>query len=172
MRPARLDTTCLFFVHVLDQFTPHDCDGARDVGARHQDRKVTHVSRIFLLEVNVQTIRSDQPVRKRRPGPMPLSLHDPEQRLPEVVAIHVKRDASISAALRNHRPTEALQAHRPAGARTVARVDLRTTGATTPGMLLSHLYDEAACEWRRWAVCLSQRAERASRSILTESMHG
>src|SRR6478752_599948 len=87
---ACLNASGLFFVHVGDQLAARGGDRTRDVGARHQDRKVTDVRRVFLLEVNMQAIGRNQPIGERRPSPVLLPLHDSEQRFLEIVSIHAQ----------------------------------------------------------------------------------
>src|SRR5450432_4200535 len=91
MRFACVDATGFFLVDVLDQLATHGRDRACDVGAGDQDRKVTHVRGVFLLQVDVQPVFLHEPLREGRPSPVRLPLHDPEQRFLEVVSIHAGR---------------------------------------------------------------------------------
>src|SRR5690606_30085014 len=79
----------LLLVHVLDELATHHRNGTLHVGAPDEHREVPHVHRVLLLQVDVQEVLGHLASLEGRPRPVSLPLHDGQQGLSKIVALHL-----------------------------------------------------------------------------------
>ena len=79
MRFSQREPTGVFFVNILGEHSADRGRGIFPVNARKEDRKLTHVDTIFLLEVVRELIDSDRSIGEGRPRPMMFTVHDTQE---------------------------------------------------------------------------------------------